>query len=211
MMTGLGLQGSDIKIRQLGLQAYEPVLRAMQQFNQQRQPDTLDELWVVEHCPVFTLGLNAKPEHLLVVNEIPIIKTDRGGQVTYHGPGQVVVYALLDLNRRNLNVRALVSLLENAMIDTLARYGIMAASRADAPGVYVQGKKIGSLGLRIKNHCCYHGLSLNNNMDLSPFTQINPCGYSGLQVTQLVNLGVVVSHTELANTVTCSIISQLSQ
>lgn len=200
---------NDWMIRQLGQQRYEPVWRAMQQFTRQRDGGTADELWIVEHCAVFTLGLNGKSEHILDTGNIPIVKSDRGGQVTYHGPGQLVVYALLDIKRRGVNIRQLVTVLEQAMIDALARYGIMAESKADAPGVYVGGKKIGSIGLRIKNHCCYHGLSLNNRMDLRPFTFINPCGYSGLEVTQLADLGVDTSNAELASAVINAIMVKL--
>lgn len=188
-----------ITVRNLGLQCYEPVWQDMQAFTHDRNPATTDELWLVEHPPVYTLGLNGKREHLLTVGEdIPVIQSDRGGQVTYHGPGQLVVYTLLDIKRLNLNIRSLVTLLEQAMINALAGYGVSAVARADAPGVYVDDKKIGSIGLRIKNHCSYHGLSLNNHMDLRPFDAINPCGYSGLKVTQLADLGVTVSNAELA-------------
>lgn len=196
-----------INVRHLGQQPYETVWQDMQRFTQNRGPEAADELWLVEHPPVYTLGLNGKREHLLAISpDIPVIQSDRGGQVTYHGPGQIVLYALLDIKRLNLNIRELVTLLEQAMIDTLAAYGVSAVARADAPGVYVAGKKIGSIGLRIKNHCSYHGLSLNNNMDLRPFDAINPCGYSGLKVTQLADLGVTVSNAELADALVQAII-----
>jgi lipoyl(octanoyl) transferase len=182
----------------------------MQQFTLTREAQTADELWVVEHPSVYTLGLNGKHEHLLNTGDIPIVQTDRGGQVTYHGLGQVVIYTLLDIKRLNINIRALVSLLENAMIDSLVHYGITAVAKASAPGVYVQDKKIGSLGLRIKNQCCYHGLSLNNDMDLRPFQWINPCGYAGLQVTQLADFNVHISTTELANTLIHTITNTLA-
>ncbi|NOS89772.1 MAG: lipoyl(octanoyl) transferase LipB [Methylococcaceae bacterium] len=198
-------------IRQLGLQDYAPVWRQMQAFTQNRNATSADELWVVEHHPVYTLGLNGKPEHLLNIGAIPVVNTDRGGQVTYHAPGQAVVYTLLDIKRLQINIRELVSLLENAMISSLASYGIMAVARADAPGVYVDGQKIGSIGLRIKNNCSYHGLSLNNNMDLSPFSGINPCGYSDLKVTQLSALGVTISTTQLASSVITAITTALRQ
>lgn len=185
-------------IRTLGLQDYGETLQAMQSFTQQREPNTADELWIVEHPPVYTLGLNAKPEHLLNVGAIPVVNADRGGQVTYHGPGQVVIYTLIDIQRLNLNVRQLVSILETAMINTLAQYGIRAVARPDAPGVYIGAQKIGSVGLRIKRGCCYHGLSLNNAMDLSPFNYINTCGYADLEVTQLANQGVQIKNHELA-------------
>jgi len=187
-----------IHIRKPGRQDYETTWRDMQCFTQNRTPDTPDEIWIVEHSPVYTLGLNGKREHILNAAAVPVINSDRGGQVTYHGPGQLVIYTLLDIKRLNINIRQLVTILEQAMISTLAGYGIIAVSRADAPGVYVNGKKIGSIGLRIKNNCSYHGLSLNNRMDLRPFAHINPCGYSGLEVTQLADLGVTVTTPELA-------------
>ncbi|MCX7096572.1 MAG: lipoyl(octanoyl) transferase LipB [Methylococcales bacterium] len=195
--------------RQLGVQDYAPVWHDMQQFTQNRSAETADELWVVEHHPVYTLGLNGKREHLLNVGNIPVINTDRGGQVTYHAPGQVVVYTLLDIKRLNINIRELVTLLEGAMISTLADYGIMAKARAEAPGVYVQDKKIGSIGLRIKKNCSYHGLSLNNAMDLTPFDGINPCGYQNLKVTQVSALGVNLSSQQLASSITQAIIKAL--
>ncbi len=196
-------------IQNLGLQDYQKTLHAMQQFTQSRNSETPDEIWLVEHPPVFTLGLNSKSEHLLRLTDIPVIQSDRGGQVTYHGPGQLVVYTLLNIKRLNINIRQLVTLLEQAMIETLALYGIIAVSRADAPGVYVQNKKIGSIGLRIKNNCSYHGLSFNNQMDLRPFTHINPCGYSSLEVTQLADLGVTVTTSELATHVVHAITTAL--
>ncbi|MGZ8136810.1 MAG: lipoyl(octanoyl) transferase LipB [Methylococcaceae bacterium] len=186
-------------IRNLGLQNYESIWHDMQRFTQTRTLETPDEIWIVEHPPVYTLGLNGKREHLLAISEdIPVIHCDRGGQVTYHGPGQLVIYTLLDIKRLQINIRQLVTILEQAMIDSLEQLGISAIARADAPGVYVNGKKIGSIGLRIKNNCSYHGLSLNNQMDLRPFDSINPCGYSGLKVTQLADLDVTVKTAELA-------------
>jgi len=182
----------------------------MQAFTAARQAETPDQLWIVEHPPVYTLGLNGKREHLLAIDpQIPVIRSDRGGQVTYHGPGQVLVYVLLDIRRLGINIRQLVSFLEQAMIAVLAGLGIAAAARAEAPGVYVDGAKIGSIGLRIKNHCCYHGLSLNNRMDLSPFAAINPCGYQGLKVTQLADLGVHLSDVELSDALAQAIIGQI--
>jgi lipoyl(octanoyl) transferase len=182
---------SPFAIRRLGLRDYEPVWREMQSFTAARSADTADELWSVEHPPVYTLGVAAKPEHLpRVDNGIPLIKTDRGGQITYHSPGQVVIYTLLDLRRRNLGVRALVRKLERAVIELLQDYRVDASGREDAPGVYVNGAKIAALGLRVRNGCCYHGLSLNVDMDLSPFRVINPCGYPELDVTQLRNFGI---------------------
>jgi len=195
-------------IRYLDRQDYQTTWQAMQQFTLARDIDTPDEIWVTEHPSVYTLGLNGKPEHLLNTGGIPVINTDRGGQVTYHGPGQLIVYTLLDIKRLNLNIRQLVTLLEQTMIGTLAEFGITANAKADAPGVYVDEKKIGSIGLRIKKNCSYHGLSLNNQMDLQPFNNINPCGYPGLQVTQLSDLGVNLSNTELAKSVVHAILRQ---
>lgn len=162
----------------------------MRAFTEARDADTLDELWEVEHPPVFTQGLAGKAEHLLAPGDIPVIKADRGGQVTYHGPGQVVIYCLLDVRRLGLSVRGLVTALEQSVIELLAMHGIVAQARPDAPGVYVDGAKVASLGLRIRKGRSYHGLSLNVDMDLEPFSRINPCGYPGLQVTQLQDLGI---------------------
>lgn len=177
-----------MKIVQLGTRDYEPVFSAMKQFNEQRTADTEDELWVVEHNPVFTQGLAGKPEHLLFSSSIPVVQIDRGGQITYHGLGQLVVYTLIDFKRRKQSVRHIVSALENAIIATLAEYGIDSANDPKRPGVYVGERKIASLGLRIKNGSVYHGLALNVNMDLEPFHQINPCGYAGLEMVQIADL-----------------------
>lgn len=196
-------------LRQLGLQDYQSVWRSMQQFTAERAAQTPDEIWITEHPPVYTLGLNGKPEHLLQVSDIPLLETDRGGQVTYHGPGQLVVYFLADLRRLGMGPRQAVSLLENAMIAGLNQYGIRATARAEAPGVYVGGRKIGALGLRIKRGCSYHGLSLNNDMDLTPFSRINPCGYAGLEVTQLADFGVKIQTHELAVPVVHQIIKAI--
>ena len=185
-------------IQNLGIQPYEKVWREMQNFTETRTLETTDEIWLVEHLPVYTLGLNGKREHLLNTGKIPVIQTDRGGQVTYHGVGQAIVYVLFDLKRLNLNSQQIVAYLENAMIPTLVDYEISAVDRADARGVYVENKKIGSIGLRIKKNGCYHGLSLNNNMDLTPFNFINPCGYVDLQMTQMVNFGVIIETNALA-------------
>jgi len=179
--------------RNLGLVEYQPTWQAMQEFTATRGPDTPDELWLLEHPPVYTLGLAGKPEHLLRATAIPVVKIDRGGQITYHGPGQIVVYLLLDLKRRNIGVKELVRRMEQAVIDLLAGYGTRAERRDKAPGVYVGNAKIAALGLRIKNGCCYHGLCLNVDMDLSPYAAINPCGYAGLAVTQCRNVGVTDS------------------
>ncbi|MCM7589974.1 lipoyl(octanoyl) transferase LipB [Enterobacter chuandaensis] len=174
-----------ILVRHLGLQPYEPVSQAMHDFTDSRDDTTPDEIWLVEHLPVFTQGQAGKAEHLLMTGDIPVIQSDRGGQVTYHGPGQQVMYVLLNLKRRKLGVRELVTLLEQTVVNTLAEYGIDAHPRADAPGVYVGEMKICSLGLRIRKGCSFHGLALNINMDLTPFQRINPCGYAGMQMTQM--------------------------
>lgn len=177
-----------MKIKKLGLAEYAPVFQAMKDFNANRHADTEDELWVVQHPPVFTQGMAGKAEHLLRQSDIPVVQIDRGGQITYHGPGQLVVYTLIDFKRRKQSVRAIVSALENAIIRTLADYGIAAAADPQRPGVYVNGYKIASLGLRIKNGSVYHGLALNINMDLSPFQMINPCGYAGMEMVQMADL-----------------------
>lgn len=174
-----------ILVRHLGIQPYEPVSQAMHDFTDMRDDTTPDEIWLVEHMPVFTQGQAGKAEHLLMTGDIPVIQSDRGGQVTYHGPGQQVMYVLLNLKRRKLGVRELVTLLEQTVVNTLAEYGIDAHPRADAPGVYVGEKKICSLGLRIRKGCSFHGLALNINMDLTPFQRINPCGYAGMEMTQM--------------------------
>ena len=174
-----------ILVRHLGLQPYEPVSQAMHDFTDMRDDTTPDEIWLVEHLPVFTQGQAGKAEHLLMTGDIPVIQSDRGGQVTYHGPGQQVMYVLLNLKRRKLGVRELVTLLEQTVVNTLAEYGIDAHPRADAPGVYVGEMKICSLGLRIRKGCSFHGLALNINMDLTPFQRIPPCGYAGMEMTQM--------------------------
>lgn len=183
-------------LRDWGSHDYVPVWRAMQAFTEARDGEAADEVWLVEHPPVFTLGLNGRPEHLLAPGDIAVVHVDRGGQVTYHGPGQIVMYPLLDLRRHGLGVRALVSLLEDVAIEFLAARGIAAVARPDAPGVYVQGRKIAALGLRVRRGCSYHGLSLNVAMDLSPFSRINPCGYAEMEVTQLADCGVHMSPQE---------------
>ncbi len=179
-----------ILVRHLGLTEYLPAFQAMQRFTESRTAETPDEIWLLEHPPVFTQGMNGKAEHLLAPGEIPVVQVDRGGQVTYHGPGQLVVYLLLDLRRRKLGVRHVVTAMEQAVIDLLGDDGIAAVARQDAPGVYVEGSKVASLGLRVRRGCSYHGLSLNVDMDLEPFSRINPCGYRGLAVTQLRALGI---------------------
>ena len=170
----------------------------MQAFTDSRGDQTPDEIWFTEHPPVFTLGLNASREHVLAPGDIPVIQIDRGGQVTYHGPGQLMVYPLVDLKRAGLGVRDLVTALEQSIVDLAAQYNIVAASRADAPGVYVQGKKIGSVGLRVRRYSSYHGMALNVDMDLEPFTRINPCGFEDLEVTDLAALGVTKGLSEVA-------------
>lgn len=179
-----------ILLRNLGTVDYQETFEAMRRFTAERNGSTVDEIWLLQHPPVFTQGMNGRPEHLLDMGDIPLVQTDRGGQVTYHGPGQLVLYPLLDLRRRQLGVKQLVTMLEQAVIDLLAGYGIHAARRSDAPGVYVDGDKIAALGLRVKRNGCYHGLSLNVDLDLEPFSRINPCGYTDVGVTRLVDLGV---------------------
>ncbi|APZ05725.1 octanoyltransferase [Kosakonia cowanii] len=177
-----------ILIRNLGLQPYAHVSQEMHDFTDRRDDDTPDEIWLVEHPPVFTQGQAGKAEHVLAAGDIPVIQSDRGGQVTYHGPGQQVMYVLINLKRRKIGVRELVTLLENTVINTLAQLDIVANARPDAPGVYVDGKKICSLGLRIRKGCSFHGLALNIDMDLAPFMRINPCGYAGMEMTQVSKL-----------------------
>jgi lipoyl(octanoyl) transferase len=177
------------RVRHLGLAEYEPTWRAMQRFTAERSASTADEIWFLEHPPVFTLGVSASRTHLLAPGDIPVVHTDRGGQVTYHGPGQLVVYPLIDLRRALLGVREFVSALERAVIDLAAQHGINASSRREAPGVYVQGRKLASVGVRVRRGGSYHGLALNVALDLAPFARINPCGYEGLQMTQLAELG----------------------
>jgi len=179
---------NSVLVRQLGYQEYEPVWEKMQDFTEQRDANTEDEIWLLQHPPVFTQGLNGKPEHILSNSTIPLVEIDRGGQVTYHGPGQLIVYCLIDLKRKKFGIRQMVSALEQSVIDFLADQQIKAVVRKDAPGVYVDEAKISALGLRVKRGCSYHGLSFNIDMDMSPFQQINPCGYEGLAVTQLKDL-----------------------
>ena len=177
-------------IQTLGRTDYADTWARMKAFTRERDAATPDELWITEHAPVFTQGLNGRAEHVLDSGDIPVLQVDRGGQVTYHGPGQLVIYCLLDLNRLGLGVKSLVANIEQAVIELLARYGVNAQTRPGAPGVYVDEAKVAALGLRIRKGCCYHGLSLNVDMDLAPFQRINPCGYRGLAVTQLRDLGV---------------------
>ncbi|BAL22488.1 lipoyl(octanoyl) transferase [Azoarcus sp. KH32C] len=184
------IQALPLVVRHLGRVDYEPTWQAMRAFTDARTAETPDELWVLEHPPVFTLGQAGKPEHLLRETGIPLVKIDRGGQITYHGPGQIVVYLLLDLHRRHLKVRELVNLMEQALIDCLADYGLTAERKDGAPGVYIGGAKIAALGLRVRNGCSYHGLALNVDADLAPFTAINPCGYEGLQTIRMKDFGI---------------------
>jgi lipoyl(octanoyl) transferase len=187
MMT-FPLQHNTVILRQLGIQPYKPVSDAMHQFTEQRTAETPDEIWLVQHEKVFTQGQAGKPEHILAAGEIPVIQSDRGGQVTYHGPGQQVMYILIDLKRAKLGVRQLVTAIEETVIQTLAHFSVESYARPDAPGVYVNGSKICSLGLRIRKGCSFHGLALNIAMDLQPFLRINPCGYTGMQMIQLSDL-----------------------
>ena len=178
-----------LRVRELGHRAYGPVWRAMQAFTDARDATTADELWLVEHAPVFTLGQAGRPEHVLMPGAIPVLHVDRGGQVTYHGPGQIVAYPLLDLRRMKLGVREYVHRIEQAVIDTLLEWNIIGARREGAPGVYVAGAKVAALGIRVRRGCSFHGLAFNIAMDLEPFGRINPCGYAGLQVTSMLDLG----------------------
>lgn len=177
--------GDRIRLRRLGLAEYEPVWRRMQAYTDQRDEGALDELWLVQHPPVFTQGQAGKAEHVLAPGAIPVIQVDRGGQVTYHGPGQIVAYPLVDISRKGIGVRDFVCRIEEAIIRVLAQYGVPGERMAGAPGIYVNGAKIASIGLRVRRGCTFHGLALNVDMDLEPFQRINPCGYAGLQVTQL--------------------------
>ena len=198
-------------VKRLGQVAYEPTFQAMQDFTAARTPETPDELWIVEHPPVYTLGQAGKPEHILADIGIPVVKIDRGGQVTYHGPGQVVIYLLLDLTRLKIKVRELVIAIEQGVIDFMSAHGVVAERRAGAPGVYVGDAKIAALGLKIKNGCSYHGLSLNVDMDLYPFTAINPCGYAGLKVTQTRDLGIPLTAHEAGEQLSQHLLKQLDQ
>ena len=202
-------------VRHLGRVDYEPTWQAMLEFTAKRDDGTPDELWICEHPPVYTLGQAGKPEHLLFDNGIPLVKIDRGGQITYHGPGQVVIYLLLDLTRRDLKVRELVTRIEQAMIDFLGENGVAAERLDGAPGVYIKRQgivaKIGALGLRIRKGRCYHGLSLNVDMDLSPFNAINPCGYAGMAVTQTRDLGVPLTPAQAGEALVAHLNRQLEQ
>jgi lipoyl(octanoyl) transferase len=198
-----------IVVRSLGLHDYEPLWRDMQQFTETRSSLTPDEIWFTEHPPVFTLGLNASRDHLLRPGDIPVIQVDRGGQVTYHGPGQLMIYPLIDLQRANLGVRDLVTGLEQTVIDLLGEFDIEAVSRKDAPGVYVEGRKVASVGLRVRRGGSYHGMALNIDMNLEPFSRINPCGFSDLEVTDLAALGIDESPAEIQERVQAHLLRHL--
>lgn len=199
-----------IIVRQLGRQPYEPVWQKMQDFTDQRTDQTQDEIWLVEHDPVFTQGQAGKAEHILMPGDIPVVQVDRGGQVTYHGPGQQVIYLMIDIKRKKIGVRQLVSAIENAVVSTLGRSSIEAYPRKDAPGVYVNEQKVCSLGLRIRKGCSFHGLALNVNMDLGPFQRINPCGYAGMEMTDCHRLGGVDTVAEAGQHLVEDIMSELS-
>ena len=196
-------------IRHLGRVPYEPTWRAMEKFTLERGPGTPDEIWFLEHPPVFTLGMAGKMEHVLAPGDIPVVQIDRGGQVTYHGPGQLVVYPLLDLRRLKLGVRELVEALEDSVIDTLQGYGIQARNRRDAPGVYVDARKVCSIGIRVRRGCSYHGIAFNVAMDLEPFQRINPCGYAGLEMTQVSALGGPASVQQVAEDLAPALLGRL--
>lgn len=201
----------NLQVKNLGRVEYEPTWQAMLAFTVARTAETPDEIWIVEHPPVYTLGQAGKPEHLLTDIGIPMIKIDRGGQITYHGPGQVVIYLLLDLHRMQIKVRELVTAIEQAVIDFLAPYGVDAQRLAGAPGVYVGDAKIAALGLKIKNGCSYHGLSLNVDMDLYPFTAINPCGYAGLKVVQTKDFNIPLTANQAGEQLTQYLLRQLDK
>ena len=199
-----------VTIKHLGVVDYQATWHAMQAFTAQRGAATNDEIWLLQHPPVYTQGLAGKPEHLLTKPAIPVVKTDRGGQITYHGPGQIVVYVLFDLKRKGIGVKDLVKRIEQSIIEVLQSYGIAAQRKLGAPGVYVKGAKIAALGLRVKNGCSYHGLALNVAMDLTPYGAINPCGYAGMEVTDLATLGVRVSINDVMTTLSQHLVTQLS-
>lgn len=194
-MTTLDKQ---LKIRYLGLQDYQTTWQAMSDFTTNRDENSIDEIWLVEHPAVFTQGNSGKAEHLLQHSNIPVVQSDRGGQITYHAPGQLIVYLLINIRRKSFNVRTLVSIIEDSIINLLADSNVIAKAKPDAPGVYVDGKKIASLGLKIRKGCSFHGLALNVDMDLLPFLQINPCGYAGLEMTQCKDQGIATSVADLA-------------
>ena len=198
-----------IIVRSLGRRDYEPLWRDMQTFTDERTGNTPDEIWFTEHPPVFTLGLNASREHLLAPGDIPVVQVDRGGQVTYHGPGKLMVYPLIDLKRAKLGVRDLVTALERSIVDLVDGHGIRAVARKDAPGVYVDGRKIASVGLRIRRGASYHGMALNMEVDLEPFSRINPCGFDDLEVTDLLALGVRTNREQIQHEVQAHLLRHL--
>lgn len=209
-MTALpAIPATGFRIRDLGRTDYEPVWRDMQRFTNDRGPCTPDELWFTEHEPVFTLGVNAAREHLLAPGDIPVVQIDRGGQVTYHGPGQLMIYPLIDIRRAGLGVRELVTALEQSVVELAAESGIEAAARADAPGVYVTGRKLASVGLRIRRGASFHGMALNVDMDIEPFSRINPCGFRDLEVIDLARLGVTLSLEDARERLTPHLLRQL--
>ncbi|SCX07948.1 lipoyl(octanoyl) transferase [Nitrosomonas eutropha] len=199
-----------VTVKNMGITEYLTAWQAMKDFTQQRTRETPDEIWLLEHPPVYTQGIAGKPEHLLFPNNIPVIKTDRGGQITYHGPGQIIMYLLLDLHRWQLGIRQLVRKMEGAVINLMDEYDIVANGSQDAPGVYVNGAKIASLGLKIRRGACYHGIAFNADMDLAPFVAINPCGYPGLRVTQAKELGISDNKEVLADKLAQNFIAQLT-
>jgi lipoyl(octanoyl) transferase len=211
--AGLALRARHAapRVKHLGLAEFQPTYAAMRQFTTSRDADTPDELWLLQHPPVYTAGLACRPEHLPRSAGIPLERVDRGGQITYHGPGQVLMYTLLDLARRNLKIRQLVGLIEQAVIDTLARYQVTAQRKSGAPGVYVNGAKIAALGLRVRSGGCYHGVALNVDMDLAPFLAIDPCGYPGLAVTQTRDLGIATSADELGDRLAAQLAQLLAE
>lgn len=198
-------------VKSLGLVAYQPTWEAMKTFTAARSRETQDEIWLLQHPPTYTQGQAGLAEHLLDAHGIPVVQIDRGGQITYHGPGQIVAYLLLDLRRWKINVRELVRLMEQSAINVLAEHGITAVGRKDAPGIYVGDAKIGALGLKIRNGCCYHGLSLNVDMDTAPFSYINPCGYRGLRVTQMKDFGVETTPDEIEQRLAIQLVELLQQ
>ena len=207
--SGARIQEAEAVVRSLGRVEYEATWRAMQTFTAQRTVDTPDEIWLLEHPPVYTQGQAGRAEHLIAATDIPVVPIDRGGQITYHGPGQVVAYVLVDLRRRGYGIRELVTRMEQAVIDLLAAHGVTAARLAGAPGVYVDGAKIAALGLRVKHGCTYHGLAFNVDMDLAPYAAINPCGYAGMPVTQCRDLGVALSQPQAEQALTQALLGTI--
>ena len=201
---------NGVIVRQLGRQPYEPIFEAMKRFTDERDQNTQDEIWLVEHDAVFTQGQAGKAEHILMPGDIPVVQDDRGGQVTYHGPGQQVIYLMLNIKRRKLGVRHLVTAMEEAVVGLLEKYGVTAYPKPDAPGVYVDEKKVCSLGLRIRNGCSFHGLALNVNMDLSPFQRINPCGYAGMEMIDTARLNGPTTLETAGNELTHLLLEALS-